>query len=154
MDNYCKRGKCRNPYLKKQLARNKMPQFTKKSVAKLDAAMKKFNHTFKFTRISPLKLYPSQHQINIVTANDILEKWKHKTRSEARKNPLLVSSDGSILDGHHRWLAVRLALERELLPKTYKMPVKQYSSKGPQTLSIAIGLKTPKHNFQRERTKS
>jgi len=147
MDNYCKRGKCRNPNLAKQLPRNKMPQFTRKSVAKLDAAMKQFKHTFHFTRISPLKLYPSQHQINTDTAYKILRKWKHKTRSEARKNPLLVSADGSILDGHHRWLAVRLAMERKQLPATYKVPVKQYTSNGSETLMIATSIDTPKHAF-------
>jgi len=147
MDNYCKASSCLNPHLKTQLPRKKMPQFTKHSVAKLDAAMKQSNHSFRTARISPYRLYPSQHQISHAAANGILKKWKHRIRSEARKNPILVSRDGSILDGHHRWLALRKAIDRNHLPKTYKAPVKQYSSSGAVTLQIAQRLDTPKHAF-------
>jgi hypothetical protein len=113
-----------------------MPQFTRSSLKRLDKLMNQNGHSFKDTVVSPLKLRPSQKEISI----SIAEKIK-----VGRMQPLVISSDKSILDGHHRWLAMVMAMKDGRLPKTYKARVHMYTSPGNETLRLAKTLKTPKH---------
>jgi len=97
--------------------------------------------------MSPRILRPSQTEISKSTARGILEKWGKKIKSKARVQPLVVSSDGSILDGHHRWLALTFAMDQRVLPATYKAPVHAYSAPGNVTLRLAKTIKTPRHRI-------
>ena len=144
MDDYCAENKCANPNVKR-LPRVQMPQFTRKSVKGLDARMRQEGYKVRNTRVSPNKLNPSQLEISQDTAEHILKKWGATIRSNAARERILVSRDGSILDGHHRWLALVLAMQRGILPKTYKAPVHSYSAKGGTTLKIARTMSTPSH---------
>ena len=145
MDNYCTEHSCDNPHVPHRLPRSKMPQFTRSSLKRLDALMRKAGHKVRDTRVSPRALRPSQKDIHESLARGILRKWGKRLRSRARAEPLVVSSDGSILDGHHRWLALRFAIDDRSLPTTYKAPVHMYSSSGTETLRLAKTLKTPRH---------
>lgn len=144
MDNYCATHSCSNPNVKR-LPRSQMPQFTRSSLKKMDKRMKHRGHTAKKSLMSPLKMKPSQTEISVSTANSILEKWGGKIKHHARKDPIIVSKDGSILDGHHRYLALLFAIKAGKLPQSYKAPVHMYSSEGRETLKIAKTLKTPRH---------
>jgi len=145
MDNFCSANSCDNPNVPRRLPRAQMPQFTRSSLKKLDAVMRKAGHTVKTTRVSPHKLRPSQKDISETMARGILKKWGKQIRRKAKASPLVVSSDGSILDGHHRWLALRFAVEDRVVPATYKAHVHMYSSPGHETLRLAKTLKTPRH---------
>ena len=145
MDNYCTNHSCANPNVRR-LPRSQMPQFTRSSVKKLDALMKTHGYTSRNGRMSPLKMRPSQTEISQSIAHGILEKWGEKIKSCARKDPIIVSKDASILDGHHRYLALLLAIKGCKLPQTYKAPVHVYSSRGSETLRLAKTLKTPRHS--------
>ena len=107
--------------------------------------MRKAGHSVKKTQVAPHKLRPSQKEISKTMARGILKKWGKNLRRHAKANPLVVSSDGSILDGHHRWLALRFAVNDRLVPATYKAPVHMYSAPGHETLRLAKTLKTPRH---------
>lgn len=144
MDNYCATHSCSNPNVKR-LPRSQMPQFTRSSLKKLDKRMKGLGHTARSSTMPILKMRPSQTEISVSTANHILEKWGDKIKHHARKDPILVSKDGSILDGHHRYLALLFAIKAGKLPQSYKAPVHMYSSAGRETLKIAKTLKTPRH---------
>jgi hypothetical protein len=107
--------------------------------------MRKAGHKVRDTRVSPRKLRPSQKEISEAMARGIVKKWGSKLKKKARAQPLVVSSDGSILDGHHRWLALKFAMDDRLLPAAYKASVHMYSSPGHETLRLAKTLKTPRH---------
>lgn len=145
MDDYCVENTCTNPNVTR-LPRVKMPQFTRKSVKRLDVVIKKAGFHIKNELRFPQTLRPSQLEISKTKAEDILKKWGTKIRSNARRDRILVSRDGSILDGHHRWLALIFAIERGILPNNYKAPVHLYSSTGRTTLRIAKMLDTPSHS--------
>jgi hypothetical protein len=142
-DNYCTQHSCVNPHVKRRLPRAQMPQFTRTSVKQLDTLMRKAGHTMRNTRVSPRVLRPSQKEISISIANKVLQKWEKNKMWE----PLLISSDFSILDGHHRWLAMVAAMNSKKLPATYKANVRMYSSPGRETLRLAKTIKTPRHRI-------
>jgi len=143
-DNYCTQHSCANPHVKMRLPRAQMPQFTRTSVKHLDSLMRNAGHKMRRTRVSPRDLRPSQNEISISIANGILNKWKKNKHWE----PLLISSDFSILDGHHRWLAMLTAMDLQLLPATFKAKVRMYSTPGRETLRLARTIKTPHHRIK------
>jgi len=145
MDNFCSENSCDNPHIPHRLPRLKMPQFTRSSLKQLDKVMRKEGYFAQNTRVSPNKLHPSQKDISQSMARSILKKWGHRIKSSIKSTPLVVSSDGSILDGHHRWLALRFAMNERKIPSTYKAHVHMYSSPGAETLRLAKTLKTPVH---------
>ena len=147
MDNYCSSADCNNPHLHRKLSRSKMPQFTRSSRIKLDKTMRTSGYKLKYAVCSPKRMYPSQHEISKSGAERLLEKWGTRIKLNARKNPILLAKDRSIIDGHHRWLALMTAIERGLLPMSYKAPVYMYTAPVKRALALATTIATPRHHF-------
>lgn len=81
-------------------SRNQMPQVEDKYQRKFFQYLHDFGIKFskKTFRVGEIK--PSQKEIRIDVSMELL-----KTQSNKLKKPILVSSDGYVIDGHHRWFA-------------------------------------------------
>ena len=99
---YIAEFKVEYPDAKKTLGipRDKMPQVKSKDYDELIAFLKKRNIRMAKKKIKANQLKATQSNFNtdkIVQAVD-----KYKTLATAK--PIIVSSDGYVIDGHHRWL--------------------------------------------------
>lgn len=121
----CNNNKCVNAELKRdgfgQLPRRLMPQFN--SVEEVKTLLKKINKRFdlhvkgKLTYVYIKDLAPTQNEINNLHVSSILTKWKDNLLNQANKNPIIVSENGSVIDGHHRSEALKKAIKiKELNP--------------------------------------
>lgn len=97
------------PIVEKFFARKDMPQIdTAGLLADLKAAEKKYEEL----DIAAKDLQPSQKEFNLEKVKRIAEEgtWK--------KNPIISTNDGFVVDGHHRWKA---ALEKESEVKSIRV---------------------------------
>ena len=95
--------------VEKFFARKDMPQIdTAGLLADLKAAKKKYEEL----EIAAKDLQPSQKEFNLEKVKRIAEEgtWK--------KNPIISTNDGFVVDGHHRWKA---ALEKESEVKSIRV---------------------------------
>ena len=98
-----------------------MPQFN--SLEEVKTLLKKINKRFdlhvkgKLTYVYIKDLAPTQNEINNLHVSSILTKWKDNLLNQANKNPIIVSENGSVIDGHHRSEALKKAIKiKELNP--------------------------------------
>lgn len=119
-DDLCNDNKCINPELKRhgfgQLPRAMMPQFPnlgsiKSLVSKISKKIGPVKHGYKLIPIS--ELHPTQSEISKSKVEHILDKTpKHAIISHICKRPILTSYTGSVIDGHHRSEALKLAVKK------------------------------------------
>jgi ParB-like chromosome segregation protein Spo0J len=74
-------------------------------------------------------LRPSQEEINRERVEDVADDIRYKKLDP--KVPLIVSKDGYVIDGHHRWAAFKKD------KPTYKMPVLLVEAPARDVLSVA-----------------
>jgi hypothetical protein len=81
-------------------SRKEMPQVEGKNVTKFLAYLQRNGVSYKEKVVDSKKLKPTQNQFNqtkIQTMIDVIDTKK--------QHPIMVSNDGFVIDGHHRWLA-------------------------------------------------
>lgn len=94
-----------NKHASFQIPRKDMPQLLSKDVKDF---LKHVGVKFEVTYVNPLSLIPTQNQFNFDKIRDMdLDSVKGKF--------ILVSQDGYVLDGHHRWLRM-VSAEHRLIP--------------------------------------
>ena len=88
----------------KDIPRNLMPQIY--DAAAFSKTIKsKYGVASHRTKMSMNGLRPSQNEINRERVDSVIADIKSKKLSH--KNPIVVSEDGFIVDGHHRWAAYK-----------------------------------------------
>ena len=90
------------PDAKKTLGipRDKMPQVKSKDYEELIEFLSKKNITMKLRSVKAKDLKATQSNFNV----DKIVKAASKYSTLAKAKPIIVSSDGDVIDGHHRWL--------------------------------------------------
>ena len=103
-----------------------MPQF--KNVKEVRALLARINARFhlnvkgRFKQVPIHQLHPSQSEIRRSRAQDILQNWDGSILDQASRNPIIMAHL-SVVDGHHRSEALKLAVQKGLLKKTDKVRV-------------------------------
>jgi len=125
-DDLCNNGQCVNPEFKRlgfgQLPRRMMPQFP--SVKEARSLISKINKRFHlqvkgyFKQVSIHQLHPTQNEISRSRVKDILNKNPNTILERASKNPMITSNTGSVIDGHHRSEALKMAVKQGYLKST------------------------------------
>jgi tRNA nucleotidyltransferase/poly(A) polymerase len=86
--------------------RKDMPQVTSDDLGKAFNIMRKNGITVGNTKHNVSKLRASQKDFNQGKVDAIKKKYSTKSALQSVK-PIVISKDGYIVDGHHRWLAIR-----------------------------------------------
>lgn len=131
-DDLCNNNQCVNPEFKKvgfgQLPRRMMPQF--KDVKDVRILLSRINARFKlhvkgrFQLVQIQQLHPTQSEIRRSRAQAILQSWSSGSiLDQASRNPIITTHTGSVIDGHHRSEALKLAVQKGLVKKTDKVRV-------------------------------
>jgi len=130
-DDLCNNNQCVNPEFKQlgfgQLPRRMMPQFP--SVKEARALISKINKRFhlqvkgSFKQVSIHQLHPTQNEISRSRVEDILNKNTKTILERASKPPMITSNTGSVIDGHHRSEALKLAVKQNYLKASDKVRV-------------------------------
>ena len=112
-----------------------MPQIDDKADLVLKKLKKDHGITYKrkMRRISSLK--PAQAEIRKSRVNSVIKKMKTSKKKKSL-SPAIVSKDGYIIDGHHRWGAYK-----ELNPNQ-KIEVYEINAPAKEILEKTIGLPT------------
>lgn len=125
-DDLCNNDQCVNPEFKRigfgQLPRHMMPQFP--SVKEARTLISKINKRFHlqvkgyFKQVSIHQLHPTQNEISRSRVKDILNKNPKTILDRASKPPMITSNTGSVIDGHHRSEALKMAVTQGYLKST------------------------------------
>lgn len=83
------------------IPRDEMPQIDAKNLYKFLQYLKQSNCTFENCDVDAASLKPSQNELDTDKADKI---WND---GNALENPIIISDDNYVLDGHHRWFAVK-----------------------------------------------
>lgn len=97
------------------IPRRNMPNIENFDLEDFISWIKSKKISVKRTKILGRSLKPIQKDINFEVVKEIMTKSKDKL-----KRPVLVSNDGYILDGHHRWLAA-VNLDSEYMMECFKI---------------------------------
>lgn len=81
------------------IPRHLMPQIDTSDMSKFKAFLSNHGIPNGFSSVNPKALKPIQQHVN----RDKVESLKSNV--EALKKPIIITSDGYIVDGHHRWIA-------------------------------------------------
>ena len=127
--NFCKGAK--------DIPRNLMPQiYDAKAFAK--TIKKKYDVNSKFTKAPMLNFKPSQNEINKDRVNSVIETIKN---NKMDNNPIVVSEDKFIIDGHHRWAAYKNFAPKKPVPiMIIQKPIQE-------ALGLAIATSTNREKF-------
>lgn len=87
-----------------EIARIDMPQIPKTHRDKFFAELEADGVTVKAERVDPTRMKPTQREMDAVNIAGMAKGMRGGTFKEG-KHTLIASSDGYILDGHHRWAA-------------------------------------------------
>jgi len=88
--------------------------------------------------LKPIALKPSQNEINKDRVEGVIGAIKDGTLD---KNPMVVSKDGYVVDGHHRWAAYKKYSPSVLLPVlVIDLPIKE-------ALGLAIAVSNKRETF-------
>lgn len=110
--------------------RRKMPQFDDRvTVRKLDVAVKQKGGRVRTRRVNPFQLTPMQRYVGVERIRNI----NPKTLS----GEILISNDGAIIDGHHRWGAAHYRMRRGDLPNHFRLKAREYDMEGSKLLKLA-----------------
>uniref|UniRef100_A0A6C0K046 Uncharacterized protein n=1 Tax=viral metagenome TaxID=1070528 RepID=A0A6C0K046_9ZZZZ len=125
-DNFCKGAK--------DIPRKLMPQiYDAKKFAKI--VKRRFGVKTRRTSKAPRNLKPSQNEINGEIVNKIIKTKK------THNNPLVVSEDNYIVDGHHRWAAAKKTKPNKPVPvMVIKAPIND-------ALGVAVATETKRDAF-------
>lgn len=123
------------------IPRRLMPQFTSpRDVASFVAfAEKRYGIRSRRGTRKARQLRPSQEEINRERVEDVADDIRYKKLDP--KVPLIVSRDGYVIDGHHRWAAYRV--DRPKAP----MPVLVVDASARDVLSVAATWGAKHHQF-------
>jgi len=94
-----------------EIGRADMPQVRSKDVTETLRIFDNENIKYEKGRISCAELKPTQEDYNPIKVGSM----KGDLHINKKINPIFVSSDGYILDGHHRWLACKEAYGEDYL---------------------------------------
>lgn len=124
--------------------RKDMPQFDDAAdVKKLDKAVRRKGKTVKNRSVDPMKLRPMQQYVSFKKAKEI-----DPAQSGSR---ILVSADGGIIDGHHRWAAAHWRKREKKLPRSFCLKVREYGMHATDLLKLAQQISSKRHTTLRKR---
>lgn len=125
-DNFCKGAK--------DIPRKLMPQiYNANKFAKV--VKRRFGVKTRKTCVKPRNLKPSQNEINGEIVDKIIETKK------THNNPLVISEDNYIVDGHHRWAAAKKTKPNKPVPvMIIKAPIND-------ALGVAVATETKREAF-------
>jgi hypothetical protein len=86
------------------MPRDKMPQIPKENLGDFQAALAGRGTTFKPDRADPAQLKATQSELDGRNSGRMMRSMRNG-QMDLEADPIWVSSDGHILDGHHRWAA-------------------------------------------------
>jgi len=116
--------------------RKEMPQIEGKNIPKFLDYLKSEGVKYKETTIDSKSLKPTQNQFNQEKIQGMIDAIDQK-----KQHPIMVSKDGYVLDGHHRWLA-HFNLGRKILVIRIDLAVEDALDKMHNfPLSMTRGLK-------------
>ena len=120
------------------MPRKEMPQFEDAAdVEKLDRAVRSLGKTVKNRSVDPFRLRPMQRYVSYKKAKQI-----DPTNTGSR---ILVSDDGGIIDGHHRWAAAHLRKRKGKLPKKFHLKIREYEMGATDLLKLAQKISLKRH---------
>lgn len=123
----------------KNIPRRLMPQiYNHKRFSK--KIRKNYNIGSKTIKLSTKSLKPSQNEINGEIVEKVVESMK-KTRKSKKEMPIVVSKDGYVVDGHHRWAA-----HKKMNPRK-KIKALKIDAPINDALGIAISTETKRDSF-------
>jgi hypothetical protein len=125
-NNFCKGAK--------DIPRKLMPQiYDAKKFAKV--VKRRFGVKTRRASKAPRNLKPSQNEINGEIVNKIIKTGKK------HNNPLVISEDNFIVDGHHRWAAAKKTKPNKPVPvMVIKAPIND-------ALGVAVATETKRDAF-------
>ena len=94
------------------MSRSEMPQVPTGRKAEFISDIKKKGLTVSHESVDPATLRPTQRDINGKSSAEILQRESARGDKAFSADPvgsIVVSSDGFVMDGHHRWAAAALA---------------------------------------------
>lgn len=132
-------------FLRDGLANRKdMPQFEDaEDVKKLDKAVRGLGKTVKNRAIDPNKLRPMQRYVSYKKAKEI--------DPTLPGNRILVSEDGGIIDGHHRWAAAHWRKRKGKLSNKFRLKAREYEMNSTDLLKLAQKISLKRHKTFRKR---
>ena len=89
------------------IPRIKMPQIPDDIMPDLLEHLEAYGYTLRATSIPVYQLKPTQNELNTNKVCDMVENYLAGDFPDIT-DTIIVSSDGYIIDGHHRWAACRL----------------------------------------------
>jgi hypothetical protein len=124
-DDLCNNNQCINPEFKRigfgQLPRRMMPQFPSVKDARIliSKINKRFHANVKgyFKQVPIHQLHPTQSEISRSRVEGILH-HPNSLLKRASNPPMITSSTGSVIDGHHRSEALKMAVKQGYLKST------------------------------------
>ena len=122
--------------------RIQMPQIKHKDLKKFLKFIRKTNKVKK-KKIKPSKLKSTQNQISQKAIRKIQQQIIH---NKYKNNPILISKDNYILDGHHRWATFR---DCEIKPKNCNYKTKNKKIPGYQINMPIKNLLKKTHTFEK-----
>lgn len=87
----------------KEINRQLMPQIKGNNIINLILILKKNNIIYKYIKIQCDLLQASQDTIN----NKKVDSIAYDIYNNKHLDPIIISNDNFIIDGHHRWLAYK-----------------------------------------------
>jgi len=101
-----------------KIPRRNMPQVDSKHFTHLLKWLKSQGVSVRQSKAQGIKLKPIQKEINIQAVEQLM-----KTNDPKLRKPFLITKDGFILDGHHRWLAL-LQSDRKIIVDAIQINLK------------------------------
>jgi len=121
----------------KNIPRRLMPQiYDVKGFSK--KIKRNFNIKTKALTMKAKALKPSQNEINEERVDDVIEKIGPKRKM---KHPVVVSKDHFVVDGHHRWAAMKKAAPEK------GIPVVMINAPIYDALGVAVAAGTKREKF-------
>ena len=84
--------------------RHLMPQIKKKEIPELKQALNELGITYVETKRNPSELHATQDEMDKKKIKEIKSKIMNKSKQPVL-GPIIISQEGAIIDGHHRWAA-------------------------------------------------
>jgi hypothetical protein len=121
----------------KDIPRKLMPQIY--DAGEFAATVKsKYGVNSSIKKVEVGKLRPSQNEISYDRVSGVIQAIKDGSLD---KNPIVVSADGYVVDGHHRWAAYKKTKPGAKLPAlVIDLPIKE-------ALGLAIAVSTKREQF-------
>jgi hypothetical protein len=121
----------------KDIPRNLMPQiYDVSQFAKIIKS--KYGVKSGIKKVAVAELRPSQNEISSERVSGVINAIKDGSLD---KNPMVVSQDGYVVDGHHRWAAYKKHKPTAKLPVlVIDLPIKE-------ALGLAISVSKKRENF-------